>query len=655
MTTKIIEYAKNKKMYGNGNSEVSGTINIEANGLYGVAKYATANVNVPDTSGMAIEVSELPTPTAEDVGRVYLNTTNGEHYLGEEQVQEFVVGEPLGDKIYFDTSVNPMDYMKPNIKSALFGSANASQTAEFVIVQTDIMSQIGGSNETMYAYAMFAYAVGATAMEKVDFVWVEGKGISIEEFNQAFGISITKFGWQMDELDTSEFANYTVALNNLASYGNLAYKSKTIAFKPLDEPPILQEKTVTENGVVTADAGYDGLSKVTVEVADKGTATLNALIDGSLTEIESGAESVRDYAFDFFDTLQSASFPNATSIGNYGFQYCSSLTNVDFPNATSIGNYGFQYCSSLTNVDFPNATSIGKNAFQRCEALTSISFPNATSINSQAFSFCTALTSVDFPNVTNIVGSAFQNCSTLTNANFPNVTSIGGSAFSFCTALTSVDFPNVTSIGGNAFQDCSALTSVDFPNVTNIVGSTFSGCSALTSVNFPNATTIGAFAFQKCPALTSVNFPNATSLGQYAFNSCTALTSVSFLNIPDIGSRTFYNCHSLVKVVLSTNQTLVATLTGSEQFTNCYHILGTTNATYNPTGAKDGYIYVPLALVADYRVATNWATYATQIMPYVATLEELANIDGTTYDKACVGTDYIEYTYNGTTWEVYTR
>ena len=589
MTTKIIEYAKNKKMYGNGNSEVSGTINIEANGLYGVAKYATANVNVPDTSGMAIEVSELPTPTAEDVGRVYLNTTNGEHYLGEEQVQEFVVGEPLGDKIYFDTSVNPMDYMKPNIKSALFGSANASQTAEFVIVQTDIMSQIGGSNETMYAYAMFAYAVGATAMEKVDFVWVEGKGISIEEFNQAFGISITKFGWQMDELDTSEFANYTVALNNLASYGNLAYKSKTIAFKPLDEPPILQEKTVTENGVVTADAGYDGLSKVTVEVADKGTATLNALIDGSLTEIESGAESVRDYAFDFFDTLQSASFPNATSIGNYGFQYCSSLTNVDFP----------------------NATSIGKNAFQRCEALTSISFPNATSINSQAFSFCTA--------------------------------------------LTSVDFPNVTSIGGNAFQDCSALTSVDFPNVTNIVGSTFSGCSALTSVNFPNATTIGAFAFQKCPALTSVNFPNATSLGQYAFNSCTALTSVSFLNIPDIGSRTFYNCHSLVKVVLSTNQTLVATLTGSEQFTNCYHILGTTNATYNPTGAKDGYIYVPLALVADYRVATNWATYATQIMPYVATLEELANIDGTTYDKACVGTDYIEYTYNGTTWEVYTR
>lgn len=45
---------------------------------------------------------------------------------------------------------------------------------------------------------------------------------------------------------------------------NAGYKAGYKSGKEI--PPLLQEKTATENGVVVADDSYDGLSKVTVNV-----------------------------------------------------------------------------------------------------------------------------------------------------------------------------------------------------------------------------------------------------------------------------------------------------------------------------------------------------------------------------------------------------
>jgi hypothetical protein len=167
-----------------------------------------------------------------------------------------------------------------------------------------------------------------------------------------------------------------------------------------------------------------------------------------------------------------------------------------------------------------------------------------------------------------------------------------------------------TSVGSNAFQSCSALTSVNLPVATSVGGYAFNNCLALTSVDLPLATSVGNGAFQHCQALTSVNLPVATSIDGYAFSNCPALTSVDLPLATSVGVYTFRECNVLTSVILRSST--VCSLLNKNAFNNCYHILGTVNSTYNPNGDKDGYIYVPSALIEDYKVATNWSNFATQ-------------------------------------------
>lgn len=60
---------------------------------------------------------------------------------------------------------------------------------------------------------------------------------------------------------------------------------------------------------------------------------------------------------------------------------------------------------------------------------------------------------------------------------------------------------------------------------------------------------------------------------------------------------------------------------GSASKPTAYHFLGIVNDTYNPTGAKDGRIYVPDNMVDSFKTATNWSTYADIIVP-LSTLQE---------------------------------
>ena len=233
---------------------------------------------------------------------------------------------------------------------------------------------------------------------------------------------------------------------------------------------------------------------------------------------------------------------------------------------------------SITEISSSSVTSIGEGAFSYSNALTTVGFPVATSIGNYAFYFCNALTTV----------------------NFPVATSIGEGAFQFCSALTTVNFPVATSIGEYAFYSCNALTTVGFPVATSIGNYAFYFCNALTTVNFPVATSIGEGAFQYCNALTTVDFPVATSIGDSAFQYCTLLESLLLRgnNVCELQSKTSFNA--------------------------------------TPIKSGTGYIYVPSALIEQYKVETNWSTYAAQFRA----LEDYT-VDGTVtgeLDPAKTGT-----------------
>ena len=369
------------------------------------------------------------------------------------------------------------------------------------------------------------------------------------------------------------------------------------------------------------------------------------------------ATVINSYTFYNCNSLANISLPQVTNIGEQAFYRCRSLVNIDISQVTSVGDQAFYDCDSLVNISLPQVTSISSYAFHDCGSLVSISLPQVASIGDRAFYYCDSLTSINLPQVKSIGDGTFFNCYSLVDISLPQVTNIPNSAFYGCSSLTNIDipFPLVTSIGDEAFYRCYSLVDISLPQVTNIPRGTFYYCESLINVSLPQVKSIGVIAFYHCNSLINISLPLVTSIGADAFYYCSSLKSITAPLVEELGTRAFYscglencsfpnlltirdkcfynnyslkeldlpnikyirseafnNCYSLVKLFISQNN--VCILSSTNAFTNCYHILGITNQTYNPDGLKDGYIYVPASLLTDYKTNSVWAKYATQII-----------------------------------------
>ena len=123
--------------------------------------------------------------------------------------------------------------------------------------------------------------------------------------------------------------------------------------------------------------------------------------------------------------------------------------------------------------------------------------------------------------------------------------------------------------------------------------------SSIQKFLFPNVESIGTGAFSNSSALGKILFPKVASTLSSAFNACTILEIVGFGAMVTVGGSGCFSYSNLLDTVIFSSPSL-CTLSNTSAFTR------------TPIADGTGYIYVPKALVAEYKTATNWAVYAAQ-------------------------------------------
>lgn len=155
----------------------------------------------------------------------------------------------------------------------------------------------------------------------------------------------------------------------------------------------------------------------------------------------------------------------------------------------------------------------------------------------------------------------------------------------------------ITVLGSSCFRDCPNLTGIDCPNVVKIGGRAIYGCDAVNYVHLPNAEEMEDYGIYMCAKLTDLHLPKLKKMKSQAFARNGNLKKLELPSVESITSTAFDRCTRLTALILRGD---FVTLQGAA-FTNSAVEKGT------------GYVYVPAALMDQYKTASNWSTYARQI------------------------------------------
>lgn len=198
----------------------------------------------------------------------------------------------------------------------------------------------------------------------------------------------------------------------------------------------------------------------------------------------------------------------------------------------------------------------------------------------------------------------------ITGINAPNVESVGRYAFRDCGNIQSINMPKVKTIGSNAFAYGvyttipKCVTNNTFPllescfNGMVVFGYMFDG-ELLYLPNMKERLVMGDLTADSPKYINLPEFVDQYTSRRRMFGDNKVIQKVWLPKITNIQYKDFNGCTAFVALILA--KTTLVPLTDVNAFENSTVATGT------------GYIYVPSALVSEYKTATNWVTYASQI------------------------------------------
>lgn len=247
--------------------------------------------------------------------------------------------------------------------------------------------------------------------------------------------------------------------------------------------------------------------------------------------------------------------------------------------------------------------------------------------------------------------------------NLDNIESIGDNAFKNCALLRCVnneglryiyrtftfDLQTVTSIGNYAFQNCSSIPGIIIYTNVDPAGQShqFQDCTGMTTAEFAgDATEIPAYFFGGCTALTTVKMDRITKFKDYCFDGCTSL-HFDELELQDktVGHSPFRGVSAdwmhVKNTTIAEGNSILTGLVNSNVFIDEDEVQDYTKFVSDGLNSSVT-IYVPCDLLADYKNADGWSSYADQITSIPGCGEPLyVLLDGVEYYEG------VEYVFTG--------